>query len=99
MVAAFRAFGLSSVTMALAGCGGASVQSIEEGSTKRDDGYQLVARTSWLSNDPTLPMDWMMRAAAKTCRLPNDTAREVIPNSGPYGIHGSWFLDFACPAP
>ena len=95
---AVRAFGWLSVAIALVGCG-ATVQPIEEGNPRRDGGYQLVAQTFWFSNNPSLPMRWMIRAAAKTCRLPNDTAREVIPHSGPYGIHGSWNLDFACPAP
>jgi len=39
----------------------------------------------------------MLRVASRACGGPGgqDVA---LPAQGPYGVHGAWFLDFACPA-
>ncbi len=58
---------------------------------------QFTAVTSWYSNDTSVPKRRMLRAAAKQCGLEEQAPESVLPFRGPYGVHGTWFLDFACP--
>ncbi|MBU3029563.1 hypothetical protein [Paracoccus marinaquae] len=83
---------------ALAGCG-VQIARIEDGNSRREKGFEFVATTFNYSNNDALPANRMLRAAAKYCRLSHPNARETIPNSGAYGVHGTWMMDFACPAP
>ncbi len=56
-----------------------------------------TARTFFYSNNAKVPERRMLRAIKSYCGLPNDVSDDAIPHSRRYGIHGTWFLDFACP--
>jgi hypothetical protein len=100
MTSVARLFLLASFVAPLLGCG------VEVGSIPKDNprnkvsGYDFVAHTSSGSNNLTLPMPRLMRAALRHCALPNTvSARESIRHSGVYGLYFDRFMDFACPVP
>ncbi|ABL68860.1 hypothetical protein [Paracoccus denitrificans] len=98
MNVAIRHSGVLLSLTALAGCG-VEIARIEDGNPRRERGYEFVASTFNASNNDAVPANRMLRAAVKHCRLPYDNARETIPHSGAYGVHGTWMMDFACSAP
>lgn len=53
---------------------------------------QFVAETFWYLNNNALPKARMLRKAARFCDQPSSD----LVSSGPYGLHGSWFLNFSC---
>ncbi len=59
---------------------------------------QYTANTFWYSNDRTVPKKRMLRAAAKACQVPKGSVERLLIWQEPYGLHGSWWLDFACPS-
>ncbi len=54
---------------------------------------QFVAKTFWYSNKNAAPEAWMLRAAARSC---GTSEGENLQRIGPYGLAGSWFLEFSC---
>ncbi|MCJ1902441.1 hypothetical protein EQ718_08745 [Paracoccus versutus] len=91
-------FGMLPSLIALAGCG-VQIERIADGNSRREKGYEFVATTFDYSNNDAVPANRMLQAAARHCRLPHHNARETIPHTGAYGLHGAWMMDFACPAP
>lgn len=57
---------------------------------------QMTISTFALTNDPKGPEARLLRAAAQSCGL---AAKDIdgLAHGGVYGIHGAWYLDYACP--
>ncbi len=88
---------LIAIAVILGGCG---VQISEKTNpSPRFPEAQYTATTFWYSNNKAEPRRKMLRAAARTCHLSKDAAETPLLWQEPYGLAGTWWLDFACPAP
>jgi hypothetical protein len=80
--------------LSLTGCGAIDVMPKSEPTPSLSQ-PQFPASTFALTNNPNGPEARMLRAAKRYCQAPQTT---TIQHGSGYGIHGNWFLDFACPA-
>ncbi|MDP0930191.1 hypothetical protein Q0601_23715 [Paracoccus onubensis] len=64
-----------------------------------DPEYRYTARTFFYSNNMETPRKRMLKAATKFCQVPLGASETQMNWRGPYGIHGTWMLDFSCSAP
>lgn len=82
----------------LAGCGAVTITPISTRLARPSlPRPQFTAETFWLSNNTSAPKRWMLSAAARQCGSDVETAETDLPFLGPYGLAGTWLLDFACP--
>ncbi len=83
------------VAAVLAGCGAVD---IEPRALPRPDlpQPQFTAITFWPSNDPSKPTELLADAAVRACRQSADPMSSALFSPAPYGVHGTWMLDFAC---
>ena len=80
----------------MAGCAGVEIRPTAHPRADLPE-PQFTAATVWLSNDSRIPKARMLRAAVRAC-AGAERQDVALPVGEPYGVHGTWFLDFACRA-
>ena len=83
------------IGLLLAGCSAVEISPKEHPRSELPE-PQFTATTFWYSNNKSVPKRRLLRAAEKKCRVPSQLPESPLQSQGPYGIHGSWFLDFSC---
>ena len=85
-----RWYALVLIGFAFAGCG-ISVAPMPQVNAQASP-YQYKATTFWYSNNTAVPLARALRKAALVC----DQPKEDISHRGPYGLGGTYFVDFSC---
>lgn len=90
-----RTTALSSAVLLLSGCGTVEVTPVMDPDPRLPE-PQYIASTFWYANNSSMPLRWLLRAAAKTCDVAPEDAAGAIQHIGPYGLYGTWLLHFSC---
>ena len=85
----------AAIVLLLAGCAAVEVSPKKQPRPELPE-PQFTATTVWYSNNNSVPKRRMLRAAERKCQGPSRQPGTTFQSLGPYGIHGRWFLDFAC---
>lgn len=90
-----RTTAFASALLLLSGCGAVEVAPVTDPDPRIPE-PQYIASTFWYANNSSVPLRWLLRAAAKTCDVAQEGAAGAIPHIGPYGLYGTSMLNFSC---
>lgn len=83
------------IVLLLAGCAAVEISPKEYPRSDLPE-PQFTAKTFWYSNNTSVPKRRLLRAAEERCRVLSQVPDSTLLSRGPYGLGGSWFLDFSC---